>query len=784
LSIVAAMLFLLASGLSKPRIVTRVGDWGAVNSRPRFKPWFRCEIIPSEGVILLSDRGHSLLPGNLYLGVASLLDGQHTVDEIVGCLEGELPAAHVYYAVELLRRRGYLTDADSSLPPEQAAFWDTAGIDGDVAARFLQETAVSVRPFGKIDAAPLTALLTSLGIRIDDDGDRQIVLTDDYLRDELRAVNQEALENNRSWLLTKPVGSELWLGPLFIPEKTGCWTCLAHRLQGARKVESYLQTVRKTSDPFPVLPAALPSTVHAAFSIAATEIAKWIACGRNECLEGQIVTLNTFSLATQNHVLVRRPQCPSCGNPEAFAAGQSAPVVLHTRKKVFTDDGGHRGFSPQDTLRKLENHISPVTGIVSNLYPTSSWAGEDSLVPSYVTVHNFVEIFSGESSGVDFLQSILQPSVAGKGKSPVQAKASALCESIERYSGVFQADEARLQARFSDLGDAAIHVNDCMLFSERQFKNRKQWNALGSTSSWVPLPLDVNAEIEWSPVWSLTSNVRRYLPTAYCYYGYSQKHSTWFARADSNGCAAGHSKEEAILQGFMELVERDSVALWWYNRLRKPAIDLASFAEPYFHKLQTYYQTLHRDLWVLDITGDLNIPSFAAISRRNDKATEDIILGFGAHFDSRIAILRALTEVNQLLAAVSSTFDNDEEYFDDDPAVISWWKTATLENQPYLAPDKTSIPKVQGDYAKRWSDDFLDDVMTCVRIAKEKGLETLVLDQTRPDTGLHVVKVFVPGLRHFWPRFAPGRLYDVPVSMGWLAAPLTEDQLNTLPIYF
>src|SRR5713101_10071736 len=90
----------------------------------------------------------------------------------------------------------------------------------------------------------------------------------------------------------------------------------------------------------------------------------------------------------------------------------------------------------------------------------------------------------------------------------------------------------------------------------------------------------------------------------------------------------------------------------------------------------------------------------------------------------------------------------------------------------YLVPDKTSSPKVQGDYAKCWSDDFLVDVMTCVRIVEEKGLETLVLDQTRPDTGLHVVKVFVPGLRHFWPRFGPGRLYDVPVSMGWLAAPL------------
>ena len=37
-----------------------------------------------------------------------------------------------------------------------------------------------------------------------------------------------------------------------------------------------------------------------------------------------------------------------------------------------------------------------------------------------------------------------------------------------------------------------------------------------------------------------------------------------------------------------------------------------------------------------------------------------------------------------------------------------------------------------------------------------------------PEIGLPVVKVIVPGLRHFWARFAPGRLYDVPVKLGWL----------------
>jgi len=58
-----------------------------------------------------------------------------------------------------------------------------------------------------------------------------------------------------------------------------------------------------------------------------------------------------------------------------------------------------------------------------------------------------------------------------------------------------------------------------------------------------------------------------------------------------------------------------------------------------------------------------------------------------------------------------------------------------------------------------------------------------MLDQTRPDVGLPVVKMVVPGLRHFWARFAPGRLYDVPVQMGLLQQPLAEAELNPIPMF-
>ena len=61
-------------------------------------------------------------------------------------------------------------------------------------------------------------------------------------------------------------------------------------------------------------------------------------------------------------------------------------------------------------------------------------------------------------------------------------------------------------------------------------------------------------------------------------------------------------------------------------------------------------------------------------------------------------------------------------------------------------------------------------------------MELLVLDQTRPDIGMPVVRVIVPGMRHFWERLAPGRLYDVPVDMGLRESALAEAELNPTPV--
>ncbi|MEK8019927.1 MAG: TOMM precursor leader peptide-binding protein [Candidatus Parabeggiatoa sp.] len=744
--------------------------------KPQFKPSFRCEIIPFESVFLLSEQGHFRLSGQVYTLLAPLLNGQYTEQEIVERLKKQIPIATIFYALEVLRREGYVVDAVPPMRSELAAYWDMLEIEPAAAAKRLKDTTVSLISFGKIDITPFKEMLESLGVNVVDEGDCWIILTDDYLQGGLEAINREALSHQRSWLLVKPVGTELWLGPLFRPNQTGCWACLAQRLRGHRKVESYLEDKLEAktiaAGAFTPPMSCLPSTLQTAFAMAATEVVKWIVCGENPHLEGKVITLNTLSLEKRDHILVHRPQCPSCGNPTAFTASQSIPLRLQTQPKSFIKDGGgHRILFPEDTFKKLAHHLSPITGIVSRLERNTVEGDEKGPVSCYIADHNFARA----EDELYFLRQGLRSISSGKGKLDIQAKTGALCESIERYSGVFQGDEARIRAKLKDLGTAAIHPNACMLFSERQFNHREQWNAKNSRFNWVPEPFDDQLEIEWSPVWSLTDNEPRYIPTAYCYYGYARKHHVQFARADANGCAAGNTQEEAILQGFMELVERDSVAIWWYNRLKRPVVDLLSFEEPYFQTLIAYYKKHHRALWVLDITSDLNIPVFAALSRRNDQAREDILLGFGAHFDPQIALLRAITELNQFFPTMvaAKTPDNLNE-----PEIIDWLTTATLGNQPYLSPDEAVPPKTLSDYPEYSSNDIEIDIRHCLQIVQAKGLEMLILDQTRPDIGLPVVKVIVPGLRHFWGRFGPGRLYDVPVQMGNLTQALTEPELN------
>jgi len=440
----------------------------------------------------------------------------------------------------------------------------------------------------------------------------------------------------------------------------------------------------------------------------------------------------------------------------------------------------------QETLLRLEKHVSRLVGAVTHL--VSVPGTKPGIIEGYASGDNF----ASPSGDVSRLRRTLRAKSGGKGRTEIEAKAGAICEALERSSGIWTPDRPETVAPMTELDPRdVIGLDELLLFSAAQYAGRERWNTNNSTFHYIPKPFDARQSMSWTHVWSLSQERERLLPSAYVWYGHPDKHG--MCSADSNGCAAGNVIEEAILQGFLELVERDSVALWWYNRITRPGVDLDTLRDPYIDRVREFYAANGRELWALDVTADLGIPTFAALSRRIDQSIEDIVLGFGAHMDARTALTRALTELNQMLPNVlQRNSDGTTRYSAKDAVTSDWMRTVRVADQPWLLPDPLRAAvslggSIGGNPA--WNagpgtghSDIADEVRACLEVARRAGLEIIVCNQSRPDIDLAVVKVIVPGMRHFWRRLGPGRLYDVPVVLGWLDKRIPESDLNPIDL--
>jgi bacteriocin biosynthesis cyclodehydratase domain-containing protein len=745
--------------------------------RPIFKEKYCLEAVSGGAFFLVSENEAHVLEGPNLQHVVPLIDGQRRTDEIVRLLCGRMSAQEVYDAVNFLMQAGHVREADPMVPPHFAAFWTELGADTRQLPALFAHTPIQVLTLGT-DADPaLYTTVQAFGLHISPIGRILLVAVDDYLDPRLEQINRACLESQTPWLLFKPDGVNIWVGPLFVPSRTPCWSCLAVRLRDNREVESYVRTRDGRTGPLPTTRARLWPTRQQAYSMAVTQLVRWIVTGNNSVLESHLVIAETVSFAFSYHPVVRRPQCENCGDPRVMDRG-AAPISFQERHENHVTDSGERHAVPEVTFERFRHHISAVTGIVRGLQP-SPWQNVSPL-RTYVAGHNFAL----KNDSLFLLKDGLRTSSSGKGRTDAQAKTGALCEALERYSGVYQGDEPHVSASFQELGEAAIHPNRCMLFSETQYREREKWLSRGSRFQVVPLPFDETALIDWSPVHSFSEKRTKYLPTSYLYYGYPHREDQFYCWADSNGNAAGTTIEDACLQAFYEIVERDGVCIWWYNQVPRPEVDLESFHDPYVTELREFYAAMGREFWILDVSTDVGIPVFVAVNRRTNGPTEDIILGFGAHMNARVAATRALTEMNQFMPSVLNVApDGNTRYGLHDKDAIVWWRSATVLNQPYLLPLVSSSKRRLTEYGSAPEGTILQRLLACFTAVEKLGMEVLVLDQTRPDIGLSVVKVIVPGMRHFWARFAPGRLYDVPVQAGWLKFPTVEEYLNPVAMF-
>jgi oxazoline/thiazoline synthase len=734
------------------------------NDIPQFSPNLTVYVLPPESVCLYSENRKFFLHGELYCKLAAAIaKGGKSCRELAHDLEHQFPSDKIQEALKRLFERRYVVPASRSSASLAAAYWASLGLPLETAETNLQKCRVRVQSAGVQGGTEIGAALRQMGVRVVDRApDLTVTVVSDYLDGRLAKLNEQHLADPMPWLLVQPSGLVPLVGPVFTPGKGACWTCLADRMKRNREIKGMLD--REQARCLVASPLSREPLGQTAIHLAAVEIAKAIATGFRTELSDHIISLDLSGATIVKHHVAARPQCPACGRKKLRDPRRAPePIELGAGGKLVMTSGGYRSVSSRATVTRFRKHVSPLTGVVSRLERIEA---DLPLNTNYFAAHNF----SAPARSVNQLRAGLGGGSFGKGSTAEQGEASALMEAIERYSGIFQGDEIRVTRRFTDFPSGeAILPNDVLLYSDAQYA-RQEASACGGgdESPQAPAPFDSSAKIEWSPVWSLRDECFRYLPTGLLYFFYGSGF-----QADSNGCAAGNTVGEAIVQGFLELVERDAYAIWWYNRLQRREVDLSQLDDSYIRDLQTQLGESKRRLWVLDVTSDLGIPTFVAITHWMQNGAENIEFGSGAHFDARIALLRALTELNQFLAlGLMGGGTGDKSSLDGTTPL-------RLENYPYLTPSDQPPVRLGSD-SKFGRLDVPKQVGACVNIVRQQGLDFLVLDQTRADIGAPVVRVVVPGLRHFYRRFGPGRLYDIPIKLGLRDRPLPESELNPI----
>ena len=728
---------------------------------PQFAPNFTVYVLPPDVVCLYSEDRKFLLHGELYCALATAIGkGGKSFRQLIRDLEQNFPSGRIHEALRRLVDRRHVIPASRFSNSAVAAYWASLGLSPETAEQNLQKCRVRVQSIDVQGETELAAALSGLGVRVvKRSPDLTVMLVSDYLEARLDELNRQHLSDGAPWLLVQPSGIFPLVGPVFRPGQGACWRCLADRMTRNREVKALID--RRQARCVAVSPLAHDTIGQSAIQLAAVEGAKAIATDFRTPLSDHIVSLDLLGSTIVKHHVAARPQCPSCGRKKLRDPHRApAPVEFGEGGKVVMTSGGFRSVAPSATVARFRRLVSPLTGVVSRLERIQA---DLPLNTNWYATHNF----AGPAETVHQLRAGLSGGSFGKGSTVEQGEASALMEAIERYSGIFQGDEIRAKRRFTDFpAGEAIPPNDVLQFSDAQLR---EGGAPGSDQrEVVPALFDRSAKIEWSPVWSLRDARFKYLPTSLLYFFYQGPAAF---SADSNGCAAGNTLEEAIVQGFLELVERDAYAIWWYNELQRPELDLGQFDDSYVRDLQKQLAQTGRRLWVLDVTSDLRIPTFVAITHWMQNGRENIEFGSGAHFDARIAVLRALTELNQFLSLGLMGGGTGEKSSLDGVAPLR------LEDHPFLTPGGN--PTVPPQFGLKFGHlDTREQAAACVSLAKQAGLDFLVLDQTRPDIETPVVRVIVPGLRHFYRRFAPGRLYDVPVKLGLRDRPLNESELN------
>jgi len=356
---------------------------------------------------------------------------------------------------------------------------------------------------------------------------------------------------------------------------------------------------------------------------------------------------------------------------------------------------------------------------------------------------------------------------AGKGRTREGARAGALAEALERRALSRLPSPARTRIRepgHRDITEPIVAANEVDLFGPEQRPGHADGTSTHPHNRRLPLP----CPSDHRPLIQLRRLDGAPGPWIEAARAGGVDHAA-AAAGCSNGVAAGPTLEHAIFRAFSELVERDATALWWYSMCQRPTIPLDALGTAREHAriAARGLRSVGRDLTLLDLATNRVLPTVAAVSFQGDSRP---MLGLGASATHAIAATRAIAEIGQNL-----DFETGRNRLAGKGACRRAIDRLTRKTAPWLRPrgverNLVNTPERASPLA------LLERASLALRV------EPYWIDLTDPRWPLPVVRVIAPGLRHFWRRTAPGRLYTEPYHLGWTRRPLAFRDLNRLEL--
>jgi ribosomal protein S12 methylthiotransferase accessory factor len=310
----------------------------------------------------------------------------------------------------------------------------------------------------------------------------------------------------------------------------------------------------------------------------------------------------------------------------------------------------------------------------------------------------------------------------GKGATPAQAEASAVMELAERFS-LFSFMQT--PAHFTEGPLSALH--------EPAIAFESIAGSVHDASEDLPAARRIfeSLSFKWTRAFNLTRNQTVMIPFDW-----------FFAINEFNGSSAGNCREEAILQGICEIVERHVSSIISHERRCVPAIRPESAQDPLVVDMLGKYRQCGIRLFISDFTLDTGIPTVGVLAYdpQTHPQTSEIVWTAGTTPSPEKALSRALTEVAQL----AGDFNSGANY-----VASGLPKFRNLADAGYVtnAGAKvalSSLPDLSHSNIRI-------EIESCIQALARRGLEVLLVETQHPGIQVPAYYTIVPGA-HFRER--------------------------------